>query len=97
MEYIVLKIPYAKSTSDQISFLIGDHPESDSFLYYLEDGGVSPGVFGRDLSTNKVFTVLEKIGIDGESDETTGLAFCDNFRRMIVAFQDDGRILEVKR
>lgn len=82
---------------DQITHLIGDDPNGSAFLYFLEDGGTSPGVFGRNQRSGRYFTVLEKIPDEQEGDETTGLAFCDDHTRMIVAFQDTGLILEVRR
>lgn len=70
------------------------HLISCSFIPSL-DGGSEPGVFARDQNSEKYFTILEKIFIDDDNDESTGLAFCDDARRMIIAFQDDGRIYEV--
>lgn len=68
----------------------------DDLLYFLEDGGSRPaGVFARDRSAKKYFTILE--GGPNRSDESTGLAFCDNGKRMMVAFQDEGVIYEIIR
>lgn len=68
----------------------------NGFLYFLEDGGNNPaGVFARDRTGGNYFTIVE--GGPDNSDETTGLAFCDNGRRMIFAFQDEGAIFEATR
>ena len=85
------------SQPDQVIHLIGDDPNSNAHLYFLEDGGDRCGVFARDLQNNRFFTILEKIADGSSGEETTGLAFCDNHRRMIFAFQDSGRIFEVTR
>lgn len=45
------------------------------------------------LQTGKYLTIAE--GGDSNSDESTGLAFCDKGRRMIFAFQDEGKVFEV--
>ena len=69
--------------------------QHDNLLYFLEDGGNSPaGVFARD-QFGKYLTIAE--GGDSNSDESTGLAFCDKGRRMIFAFQDEGKVFEVMR
>lgn len=82
---------------DQIYHMIGDDPSGSSFLYFLEDGGTAPGVFGRNLEVGKYFTVVEKIPDENGDDETTGLAFCEDHMRLMFAFQDTGTILELMR
>lgn len=82
---------------DQIDHIIGDDPNSNGYLYFVEDGGKEPGIFAHNLKEEKAFTVLEKMQDEFDGDEATGLAFCDNFRRMIFAFQERGAIYEVTR
>ena len=82
---------------DQIAHIIGDDPNGSSFMYFLEDGGQEPGIHARNLQTNKAFTILEKLSDGTNNDEATGLAFCDNYKRMIFAFQERGTIYEVTR
>jgi len=82
---------------DQIAHIVGDDPNGNSYVYFLEDGGKEPGVFARSLEENKAFTIIEKIKDKFDGDEATGLAFCDNFTRMIFAFQERGIIYEVTR
>lgn len=82
---------------DQIKHIIGNDPSGNAFLYFLEDGGGKPGVFARNLKNNNVYTVLEKIEDKFDGDEATGLAFCDNYKRLIVAMQERGTIYEFTR
>ena len=86
-----------KGQPDQIAHIIGDDPNQNSFLYFLEDGGDECGIFARDMKENKFFTILEKIANDSEGEETTGLAFCDNHKRLMFALQETGNIYEVTR
>lgn len=80
---------------DQIVRLLPDQPWAEDLLYFLEDGGISPaGVFARDKN-GKYFTIAE--GGEDNSDESTGLAFCDGGRRMMFAFQDEGKLFEIRR
>ena len=83
---------------DQIVRLLPhDANENDhGLLYFLEDGGSHPaGVFARDKNADKAYTIIE--GGPNRSDETTGLAFCDGGKRMMVAFQDEGVVYEIVR
>ena len=83
---------------DQIIRLMPDNVEEhkSDLLYFLEDGGPNPaGVFARDRDTKRYYTILE--GGPNRSDETTGLAFCDKGKRMMVAFQDEGVVYEIVR
>jgi len=68
----------------------------DDLLYFLEEGGDGgAGVFAQDRTAGKFFSVVE--GGDDKPKETTGLAFCDEGRRMMFAFQKTGEVYEVKR
>ena len=83
---------------DQIVRLLPDDADEDEtgLLYFLEDGGKNPaGVFARDKTAEQYLTIL--IGGNDNSDESTGLAFCDNGKRMMVAFQDEGELYEIMR
>eukprot|EP00594_Rhizosolenia_setigera_P018961 CAMPEP_0178967946 /NCGR_PEP_ID=MMETSP0789-20121207/17923_1 /TAXON_ID=3005 /ORGANISM="Rhizosolenia setigera, Strain CCMP 1694" /LENGTH=337 /DNA_ID=CAMNT_0020653705 /DNA_START=874 /DNA_END=1887 /DNA_ORIENTATION=+ len=70
--------------------------QQESLLYFLEDGGPNgqpAGVYARDA--NGFYTIVE--GGLTNSDETTGLAFCDDGKRMMFAFQAEGKLFEIKR
>jgi len=82
---------------DQIVRLLPNNEEDGkSLLYFLEDGGSSPaGIFARDKNADRMYTIIE--GGPAHSDETTGLAFCDEGKRMMVSFQDEGVLYEITR
>lgn len=42
-----------------------------------------------------MYTIVK--GGPGFTDETTGLAFCDDNKRMMFAFQDEGKLYELRR
>lgn len=65
----------------------------DGLLYFCEEGGVENGVHARD-ENGWFFTILET---DTFSDESTGLAFSPDGKRMYVAFQHSGRIFDIWR
>lgn len=89
---------------DQIVRLIGppapsDDPSNDvddgdrSILYFTEEGGKDAGVHGRD-ARGRYFTVLESPVYE---EETAGLAFSPDGKRMYIAYQRNGVLLEVWR
>ena len=82
---------------DQIVRLLSeDNPNEEGLLYFLEDGGGSPaGVYARDSHSDQYYTIVQ--GGRENSDETTGLAFCDDGKRMMFAFQDEGKLYEIVR
>jgi len=82
---------------DQIRHIIGDDPNETAYLYFLEDGGKMPGVFARNLKNDRTYTIMEKVEDKFDGDESTGLAFCDNSKRLIVALQERGTIYEITR
>lgn len=60
----------------------------------LEEGGdTKAGVYARDGSTGSFVTIVE--GGPNSNGETTGLAFCDDGRRMMFAFQEEGKVFEI--
>jgi sugar lactone lactonase YvrE len=65
----------------------------DGLLYFCEEGGVENGVHARD-ENGWFFTILES---DTFNDETTGLAFSPNGKRMYVSFQQKGKIFDIWR
>lgn len=74
---------------------------NDELIYFLEDGGSSKrdlvmgaGVHARDSKGN-YFTIAQ--GDNTLTDETTGLAFCDEGKRLMFAFQDEGKLYELTR
>ena len=81
---------------DQIIRLLPDNESNEEgLLYFLEEGGNNPaGIYARD-SNNQYYTVIE--GGNSSTRETTGLSFCDNGKRMIFAFQEEGILYEVMR
>jgi len=62
-------------------------------VYMTEEGGDDAGVHGRDKDNN-YYVILES---PLYSEETTGLAFSPDGRRMYVAYQKNGVLLEVWR
>jgi Bacterial protein of unknown function (DUF839) len=65
----------------------------EELLFFTEDGGELAGIHARD-ETGLFFTILES---EEYSDETTGLALSPDFRRLYVAYQDNGLVFEVSR
>lgn len=62
-------------------------------IYMTEDGGDDAGVHGRDKDNN-YYVILES---PLYHEETTGLAFSPDGRRMYVAYQRNGILLDVWR
>ena len=62
-------------------------------IYMTEDGGDDAGVHGRDKDNN-YYVILES---PLYHEETTGLAFSPDGRRMYVAYQKNGILLDVWR
>lgn len=58
-------------------------------LYFTEDGGKSLGVYAIDKN-NKRYAIFEAYSQKYNGDETTGLAFSPDGRRMYACFQDCG-------
>ena len=58
-----------------------------------QEGGKDAGIHGRDSEGN-FFSILES---PVYNEETTGLAFSPNHKRMYVAYQANGILLEVWR
>jgi uncharacterized protein len=81
---------------DQIQRLLSSsqHGRSDdSLLFFTEDGGRLAGVHAR-LRDGTFCTIVESAVY---SDETTGLAFSPDGKRMYLAYQDNGLLFEVTR
>ena len=68
---------------------------SDDVLYFTEDGGRTPGIYGRVTSTGHYFAVFEALAY--KTDEATGLAFSPDWRRMYVCIQENGLFFEITR
>jgi hypothetical protein len=68
-------------------------------LFFTEDGGDRPGIYARRSGRNpaEVLTILESSVYVNADQETTGLAFSPDRRRMYFAIQDAGLVYEVKR
>lgn len=87
--------------------------EDGLLYFVEDGGDNAAGVFARSTSSDfssssisssgssdeeqeeRYFTIAE--GGPNNSNEATGLAFCDNGRRMMFAFQDEGILFEVSR
>mgnify|MGYP005855527089 CR=1 FL=1 len=76
---------------DQLKRILADG--GSHLLFFTEEGGVDAGIHGRD-ETGMFFTLLES---PVYIDETTGLAFSPDARRMYVAYQENGLLFEVTR
>ena len=63
--------------------------ERGQFLYFTEDGGRSVGVYALD-ENNKQHALFEAYNEVFKGDETTGLAFSPDGRKMFACFQDCG-------
>jgi sugar lactone lactonase YvrE len=74
---------------------------SDRYLYFTEDGGGTPGVYFRDMSNGKYYTVFQAIdnyqGDKYDGDETTGLAFSPDMKIMYACMQEIGYLFEIQR
>ena len=77
-----------------------DHPDqvirymnepSSGMMFFTEEGN-NGGVHGRDVNGN-YFTLLE----GGKINETSGLAFSPDNKRMYVAFYNEGILFEITR
>lgn len=69
---------------------------SKRYLYFTEDGGSSPGLFARD-EDGAYYTVFQ--GIEGVyvEDETVGIAFTQDRKKLYAGLQDAGVLLELTR
>jgi hypothetical protein len=60
------------------------------YLYFTEDGGKTVGVYAVHRSTGERYAIFEAYDDVYKYDETTGLAFSPDGRKMYAAFQDCG-------
>lgn len=77
---------------DQIKFITG---ETESLLYFTEDGGSTCGIHARNRLGQYV-TILESNG-SFYNTETTGLAFSPDKKHLYFAFQGRGDVWDVTR
>lgn len=109
-DQIIRLIPENKSFDKENSRL---QNEDGLLYFVEDGGDNAAGVFARSTSSDfssssisssgssdeeqeeRYFTIAE--GGPNNSNEATGLAFCDNGRRMMFAFQDEGILFEVSR
>jgi hypothetical protein len=70
---------------------------SDNILYYAENGGTYPGVYGRDMDAGTSFAVFEAFAEDYSGDDITGIAFSPDLKRLYACFQAIGVMVEVQR
>jgi len=96
-------------TSTQLQRVLGNKKKSrylrnlnenfdDPILYMTEDGTTTPGIFGMDSDQN-FFSILELANprSDGRGDETTGVAFSPDRKKMFFCQQHEGICFEVWR
>jgi hypothetical protein len=76
---------------DQVQNILSDSRE---LLFFTEDGGVRPGIHARDRD-GRFFSILESPTYS--DDESTGLAFSPDARRIYFALQENGLIYEIMR
>ena len=60
------------------------------YLYFTEDGGKTVGVYVIHKTTGKRYTMFEAYTDRYKYDETTGIAFSPNGKKMYAAFQNCG-------
>jgi hypothetical protein len=70
---------------------------TDNTVYFTEDGGRTPGVYGKDVKTGQYFAIMEAVHSQYKNDEATGLAFSPDWTRMYVCIQDNGVLFEIRR
>jgi secreted PhoX family phosphatase len=78
---------------DTIVRILSEDDRKD-MLYFCEDGPKTCGIHARNKQGN-FFHILEGEKFSGQ--ETTGLAFSPDNKRLYVCFQDDGIMFEVSR
>jgi len=76
---------------DQMQRILDDEP--GDLLFFTEEQGKSAGIHARDLQ-DRVYTIIEGPGL---IQETTGLAFSPNGKRMYVAYQKNGLLFDIWR
>jgi hypothetical protein len=70
---------------------------SGDYLYLTEDGGVSPGIYALHKPTGAKYAIVQGYSTALQYDETSGLAFSPDGKKMYTAFQDCGCLLEFSR
>lgn len=67
-------------------------------IFMTEDGGASPGLFARNVTSGDYYTILEAWDENVyNDDEACGLAFSPDRRRLYLAFQEAGKLFEITR
>lgn len=76
-----------------------DHVVTRGDLVFMtEDGGVSPGLFARNITSGEYYTILEAWDKSiYHEDEACGLAFSPDRLRLYLAFQEAGKLFEITR
>ena len=67
------------------------------YLYLTEDGGVSPGIYALYKPNGTKYAIVQGYSSSLQYDETSGLAFSSDGKKMYTAFQDCGCLLEFSR
>mmetsp|Transcript_6827 Transcript_6827/g.20310 ORF Transcript_6827/g.20310 Transcript_6827/m.20310 type:complete len:440 (-) Transcript_6827:648-1967(-) len=82
-----------RDTPDQLVRIAG----GGSFIFLTEDGGTTPGVYVRETVTGNYLAIFEGLDPKYWYDETTGLAFSPDRKRMYACIQDIGYLYEFVR
>jgi hypothetical protein len=78
---------------DQLARLLN---ANDGILYFCEDTKQKAGVHGRDRN-GKYFSIVQADGVGGNDSETSGIAFSPGNFVMYLAFQQVGKVFEIRR
>lgn len=70
--------------------IIRNNGGGDKYIYMTEDGGNTVGVYAICRQTGEKYAIFEAYNGKYKNDETTGLAFSPDGRKMYAAFQDCG-------
>ena len=70
---------------------------SGGYLYFTEDGGTSPGIYALHEPTGVKYAIIQGYSTALQYDETAGLAFSPDGKKMYTAFQDCGCLMEFSR
>jgi len=71
---------------------------SGKYVYFTEDGGSTPGVYSRELSTGDYYTIFEADDYNRfDGDETSGIAFSPDGKRLYCCLQRAGVFFQVTR
>lgn len=71
---------------------------SGKYVYFTEDGGSTPGVYSREISSGDYYTIFEADDPNRfNGDETSGIAFSPDGKILYSCFQRAGIFFQVTR